>query len=309
MAAEKDRIVLQIERADGSTLPLLSLPRRWLRRLSLGIIPLMIALAIGAVVAISLYVSNLDNIKGYDRLVKQAAEMEAQLDFFNRRVAELTDRLTALQESNARIRVLANLEARPGQVERRGIGGPDAEAAMLTTDSLDAAQKKAVERLHRDLQELELNLAGEAGASDYLQDYLQKKQTVLNFTPSIMPVRGWISSRYGYRVSPFTGRREFHKGVDIVNRRGTPVVATADGRVKFAGYNGGYGRMVVIDHGIGLATKYGHLSKIYVKIGDRVVRGQKIGLVGNSGRSTGPHLHYEVVVNGQSVNPVNYFVN
>ncbi|MBW1645931.1 MAG: M23 family metallopeptidase [Deltaproteobacteria bacterium] len=180
---------------------------------------------------------------------------------------------------------------------------------MLTTDSLDAAQKKAVERLHRDLQELELNLAGEAGASDYLQDYLQKKQTVLNFTPSIMPVRGWISSRYGYRVSPFTGRREFHKGVDIVNRRGTPVVATADGRVKFAGYNGGYGRMVVIDHGIGLATKYGHLSKIYVKIGDRVVRGQKIGLVGNSGRSTGPHLHYEVVVNGQSVNPVNYFVN
>ncbi|HIE07364.1 MAG TPA: M23 family metallopeptidase, partial [Desulfarculaceae bacterium] len=117
------------------------------------------------------------------------------------------------------------------------------------------------------------------------------------------------SSRFGYRTSPFTGRRELHKGLDIVNRRGTPVVVTADGEVIFAGYKRGYGKMVIVDHGLDRVTKYGHLSETSVKSGDMVSRGQELGKVGSTGRSTGPHLHYEVVVNGEAVDPADYLLD
>ncbi len=100
-----------------------------------------------------------------------------------------------------------------------------------------------------------------------------------------------------------------HKGLDIVNRKGTPVVVTADGRVVFAGYKHGYGKMVIVDHGFEKLTKYGHLSKISVNSGDSVIRGQELGEIGSTGRSTGPHLHYEVVVNGKAVDPVDYLLD
>ncbi|MBN2231237.1 MAG: peptidoglycan DD-metalloendopeptidase family protein [Deltaproteobacteria bacterium] len=286
-----------------------AISRAWLFRLLLFAGPPFVGLFVGALVAIVLYAGNVERIRGYDRVVRQNAEMDQQLEYFAHRVDELTDQLTALKESNARIKVLANLEAHPGKVEPQGVGGPDPDAARLTNRSLDDARRGAVERLHRDLQRLEMRVYSEQSATDLLQDHLREQQAILNFTPSIRPVRGWISSRFGYRNSPFTGRREFHHGIDIVNRSGTPVLATADGRVMFAGYNGGYGRMVVIDHGFGVKTKYGHLATHAVSVGDRVIRGQEIGTLGNSGRSTGPHLHYEVVVNDQTVNPVAYIVD
>lgn len=235
--------------------------------------------------------------------------MKAQVDYFAQRIGELTDQLTALKESNAKIKVLANLSARPAGSERQGLGGPDPAVAALTTNSLDEARKQAIEKMHQDLQVLELRVADEQQQSNLLQDYLEEQKAILNFTPSIRPIRGWISSGFGYRRSPFTGKREFHRGLDIVNRKGTPVVATADGRVKFAGHNGGYGNLVVIDHGMGVETKYGHLYRIEVKVGDRVIRGQEIGALGNTGRSTGPHLHYEVVVNKHAVDPRQYFID
>ncbi|MBN2332725.1 MAG: M23 family metallopeptidase [Deltaproteobacteria bacterium] len=304
---EKYTIVLL---RDGNHHPRrISLSRTWLRRLFLLLFPPMAGLFIGAVVAIFLYASNLESINGYEKVVQQAAEMEAQVDFFSHRIEQLTDRLAEIKESNAKIKVLANLEAHAGVVDRQGIGGPDHAVAVLTTDSLSEARRQVVERMHRDLQTLELQLADERQESNLLHDYLEEKKTLLNFTPSVRPVRGWVSSKFGYRISPFTGRREFHHGVDIVNRKGTPVIATADGRVKFAGVNGGYGKMVVVDHGTGVETKYGHLSRIGVKVGEKVVRGQEIGLLGNSGRSTGPHLHYEVVMKSNTVNPVQYFVD
>ena len=115
-----------------------------------------------------------------------------------------------------------------------------------------------------------------------------------------------ISSPFGYRIHPITGQYKLHTGVDINVGYGTPVYAADGGTVILAGWNGGYGNCIVINHGNGLTTLYGHLSSINVSVGQSVGRGQTIGLVGSTGNSTGPHLHWEVAVNGQRVNPLNY---
>jgi len=125
-------------------------------------------------------------------------------------------------------------------------------------------------------------------------------------TPSLWPVRGAITAGFGERMDPFTGEDAFHEGIDIAAAAGTPVVAAADGILFQAGPDRGYGNELLIDHGFGLATKYGHLSRLYVTIGEKVKRGQVIGTVGMTGRATGPHLHYEVICHDARVNPMKY---
>jgi murein DD-endopeptidase MepM/ murein hydrolase activator NlpD len=136
-----------------------------------------------------------------------------------------------------------------------------------------------------------------------LLSQLDSHITTVQNIPMGIPIRGRISSNFGRRRSPFSGRTHLHRGIDVAVARKSRVSATADGFVAFAGYKGGYGRTVIIDHGNGIETLYGHLSKITVKNGERVCREEKIGLVGSSGRSTGPHLHYEVRVNGKPKDP------
>ncbi len=121
--------------------------------------------------------------------------------------------------------------------------------------------------------------------------------------PSEWPAKGWLSSRFGRRRSPWTKKMEFHNGIDIANRRGTPVYASGDGVVKFAGLSNGNGKNIVLNHGQGITTLYGHLSKIHVKKGERVKKNQKIANVGSTGKSTNPHLHYEVRINGTPIDP------
>ena len=123
-------------------------------------------------------------------------------------------------------------------------------------------------------------------------------------TPSIWPVLGWLSSGYGHRPDPFTGMRNFHPGLDISADHGDPVFATAEGLVTSAAFNGNYGNLVVLEHGYAIQTKYGHLSRFTVAAGDQVSRGDVIGYVGSTGRSTSSHLHYEVWVNGRLTNPM-----
>ncbi|MBU4415374.1 MAG: M23 family metallopeptidase, partial [Proteobacteria bacterium] len=138
---------------------------------------------------------------------------------------------------------------------------------------------------------------------------LEDQRNLLASTPAIRPTNGWISSKFGYRISPFTGFREFHKGLDIATRKGAPIVATADGVVTFVGVKGLIGKVIVIDHGHGMVTRYAHVHKALKKRGDVVKRGDTIALVGNTGRSTGSHLHYEVHLNGIPVNPAKYILN
>lgn len=137
---------------------------------------------------------------------------------------------------------------------------------------------------------------------------IQKQLVYLMAKPSIVPVTASITAGFGYRKNPFTSRgSEFHSGIDFAASYGQNVAATGDGIVIFAGWNSGYGKMVIISHGYGLSTIYGHNSKLLVKQGDKVKKGQTISKVGNTGRSTGTHLHYEVRLNGKSVNPSKYF--
>src|SRR5207244_2411032 len=121
-----------------------------------------------------------------------------------------------------------------------------------------------------------------------LTGYFEDRKALLASAPSIWPVRGWVTSDFGFRLDPYTAERRLHAGLDIANAAGTPVAAPADGTVVYAAQESGYGNVVVIDHGSGLKTRYGHLSKINVHLGDHVTRGQTIAAVGNSGRSTGP---------------------
>ncbi len=141
-----------------------------------------------------------------------------------------------------------------------------------------------------------------------LWESLSVQQSLLRSTPSIKPTRGWATSPFGYRTSPYTGAMALHTGLDIAAAPGTPVYAPADGVVSFAGYDGGYGKLISIDHGYGVVTRYGHNSEVYVTVGQKLKRGDLISAVGNTGRSTASHLHYEVRVNGVPVDPENYIL-
>jgi murein DD-endopeptidase MepM/ murein hydrolase activator NlpD len=139
---------------------------------------------------------------------------------------------------------------------------------------------------------------------DSVRDSVERRHALAQATPSIWPVAGWLSSSYGTRTDPFTKDKDFHPGLDISANYGQPVVAPGEGTVTTAGPNGAYGNMVALDHGFGIVTKYGHLSRIAVVNGQHVQRGDVIGYVGSTGRSTGAHLHYEVWMNGRLTNPI-----
>lgn len=141
-----------------------------------------------------------------------------------------------------------------------------------------------------------------------LWEQLQDRSSLLAATPSIKPVRGWYTSRFGYRVSPYTDAPMMHEGLDIAANPGTPVSAPAEGIVSFVGYDSGYGKLIILDHGYGVETRYGHNSQVFVSAGQKVKLGDRISAVGTTGRSTGPHLHYEVRVNGEPVDPEKYIL-
>ena len=127
------------------------------------------------------------------------------------------------------------------------------------------------------------------------------------FMPSGSPIiDGWFSSNFGYRIDPFTGQQSMHEGIDFPADTGTPIVATASGKIIYAEWHPAYGKMIEIDHGNGLVSRYAHTSAMHVKEGDLVVRGQKVAAVGSTGRSTGPHLHFEVRLNGVPQNPARF---
>ncbi|MEO5666955.1 MAG: M23 family metallopeptidase [Bdellovibrionota bacterium] len=175
----------------------------------------------------------------------------------------------------------------------------DEDQQQVFTDNILGS----LEAISRNTDQLQAQtLLEEQGYAD-LQEHMQDNAIRLRATPSIMPTRGWFSSEFGYRVNPFSGTKTFHAGIDIANFTGTPVYATADGIVSYAGPRGGYGNVVQIDHGFGIVTRFGHNSKLLVTVGKRVRRGDLISEIGSTGRSTAPHCHYEVVLNGKPVNP------
>jgi murein DD-endopeptidase MepM/ murein hydrolase activator NlpD len=142
-----------------------------------------------------------------------------------------------------------------------------------------------------------------------LWESLSERQNLVSATPKIKPVQGWQTSKWGYRISPFSGRPVMHNGLDLAAAPGAPIYAPADGVVSFAGYDSGYGKLVSIDHGYGVITRYGHTSQIFVEVGQKIKARDVIAAVGSTGRSTGPHLHYEVRVNGIPVDPTSFILD
>jgi murein DD-endopeptidase MepM/ murein hydrolase activator NlpD len=222
-----------------------------------------------------------------DQLVSQIAELQSAVDDLG---------LQAIVDPAAS----RAMERLPAGVRTRAMGGGAAEAAVPhgALDSIDQTFGALREVLGAIESRLTLVRTG-----------VERRQALAAATPSIWPVAGYLSSAYGPRRDPFTGGSDFHSGLDISAPKGQPIQATADGLVTTASYQGNYGNLIEVDHGFGITTRYGHLSRFAVTKGQRVRRGDIIGYVGSTGRSTSPHLHYEVLVNGRLTDPRRLLTN
>lgn len=241
-------------------------------------------------------------------LEKERSRNSLQLAYLARRIKQLNQRMEQLNELDERLMVMLNLDDENANAQVMGVGGsPSLELASVSLE--DASPDNVIRRMHSSLNHLKDAAFNSRESKTSLYKILKNQKMLLAATPSIWPVRGWLSSSFGTRLSPFSNEKEFHKGIDISTRKNTPIVAPADGIVVYVGRKSGYGRTLCLDHGHGVVTKYAHLQKSLIKRGQRVRRGEKIALVGNTGRSTGPHLHYEVHRNGLPVDPLRYIVN
>ncbi len=266
-------------------------------------------LALGAVI-VTLFlgygtVARSINMYEAQAIAEENTRLAADLNAIQSRLARLTDSISTLEVHDSKIRLLANLEPIDPQVHAAGIGGPAPVNGSAPAGELES--RASVVRVDVDALIRRANLLTRSfrEAADSLASHTDR----LAATPSIMPTRGWLSSAFtAMRDHPILHTARPHEGVDITAPMGTPIEAPARGRVTFAGWEAGYGNVVTIDHGYGIVTRFAHASRLLVKVGVRVERGQRIALVGNSGLSTSPHLHYEVHVNGRPVNPLRYLL-
>ncbi len=311
MVMMKKKLTLLIFDATGTPVKQASIPR--------VLLPLIVMIVMAASTVLYLGISD------YLRLKKEVKDVhhlrsslqmqeervvhhQRQIVSFSNKIDALNAKLAELGNFEQKIRIIANLEPNNEGSSIFGVGGSDPEDLDPTT-MMEQDYQELVRDMHVEIYEIDQASQNQRDSFSSIFSQLVGKRNLLAATPSIRPLKGWISSSFGYRESPFTGRREFHRGLDIATRAGSPIIAPADGLVTFSGDKGLMGSMVTIEHGFGMVTRYGHVQKIIKKKGDRVKRGEIIALVGNTGRSTGPHLHYEVRLNGVAVNPTNYFFN
>jgi len=281
-----------------------------------------------------------------EALRAENAAQRARIEEFSETLAGVDAELTGLREFERKVRIIANLPgaaatggedviavgtAREGDLDAaaRGAaeidtdgaapaaaapaspgttGGPTADASAATAGPAGdgATSLDEVSVLERDAVRLGAAAKARRQSLGDLLAKLEAKRNRLASTPAIWPAKGWLTSRFGNRISPFTGSRQFHGGIDIAGARGTDVIAPARGRVTYVGKKGALGRTLTIDHGYGVRTIYGHVDKVLAARNDEVERGDVIAALGNTGRSTGPHLHYVVEVNGKTVDPLDY---
>jgi murein DD-endopeptidase MepM/ murein hydrolase activator NlpD len=228
------------------------------------------------------------------RLVELASENSAlrdELAVCSAAIDSFRSFLAATEQMDNRIRAAVNLNLIPADIRLMGVGGGKTTTPMPSAEQL-------MRRIEFDAKSL-----AEVDAA------LVRQQDKLRTMPSIWPVQGYVVSGFGRRADPFTGSREMHYGLDVAAPAGTPIVAPADGRVVDAGWKGGMGKCVEIDHGYGIRTIFGHCRTLKVSDGQRVTRGQAIATVGATGRATGTHVHYGIKVNGNWTNPANYIIS
>ena len=234
--------------------------------------------------------------------VENYIQMENEVDFLKKREQEwrlsakrLNDRIASLQVTTDKLRILSGWDTD----SIGGVGGP-----VKSFNPVLSLSPRDFTKHFKTMDSKSITLATELRE---LQDYYTTREMLTAATPSIVPTKGYPSDRYGYRVDPFTKERSFHPGIDITAPKGTKVVSTADGRVVYAGRKLNYGKIVTVEHKFGMSTRYGHLDRFNVKSGQRVKKGDIIGYVGTTGRTTGSHLHYEVRLRNQPLNPQRFF--
>ncbi len=322
----------------------LALPAAWLKAFGfVGFVGLIIALAM-AVDYMGLLFQAAEN----KRLRAENALLKKQFDVVESKLSSLESGLERVQSFTKKLKLITNVEdddrvlkLSMGSAPRAGRELPPyAEEGFQAPASEDrspaalgaafAREPILIDRLKPDGDKGELSYRNDL--KDYatlsiridravretqmreqgviqLWESLSERQSLLNATPNIKPARGWFTSRFGYRIDPFTGRPEMHAGLDIAGPPGTPIYAPADGIVSHVGFESGYGKLVSIDHGYGVITRYAHNSRIFVEQGQKVKRWDVISAIGSTGRSSGPHLHYEVRIHGVPVDPMNYILD
>ncbi len=282
------------------------------RRFTISVKPVVIVLA--TVVTLPILIGTGAAMKAkYDvaNLYTTAATLELENANYRAATEQLAGQIMALQTAMSDLGAKAALDPSlqnsmdklPAVVKSRAMGGPMAAntAVALMTPGLSTPENTF--GLLKDL------LSGLEDRLDSVRSNVNKRNQLAAATPSIWPTHGWLSSSMGNRADPLTGEKDFHPGLDISADRGDPVYVTADGKVINASAAGNYGNLVVVDHGFGLETRYGHLSAFKVKVGQTVKRGDLVGQVGSTGRTTGSHLHYEVRANGRILNPLQLLLN
>jgi murein DD-endopeptidase MepM/ murein hydrolase activator NlpD len=301
------------------------LRRDWIRRGIWGAAVVAVLLLALCVDYVRMRIDNTE-LRG---LRAETIERRQQVADFQKTLDSVDGQLAILQEFERKVRIIANLPGTAGTggaeitaVGSRGETSPggsgglaqplDAEVPARPRESRlppvpeSADEQERVSVLRDAAVYLGAIAEGQSANLRELVDALEGKHDHLASSPSIWPAKGWLTSRYGSRVSPFTGKSQFHAGIDIAGAKGTDIVAPARGKVVFSGKRGPLGNSLIIDHGHGVRTQYGHNDELLVKRGATVERGEVIARLGNSGRSTGPHLHYVVEVRGKTRDPLDY---
>jgi murein DD-endopeptidase MepM/ murein hydrolase activator NlpD len=312
------------------------------KRIAIGALTAVLVLALGLWDYVSVRADNAD----LDRLRVEVAEQYEQIQEFEETLGSVNGELAKVRELERKIRIIANLPGAagvggagvtelvppmpPGALEVEPLPpagvpvdlapfGPSMPRAVPAGSSSQAVDPVELEREGlttsgaQRVNELERvadslgSFVGNRGTSlAELLGQLESKRNQLSSMPSVWPTKGWLTSRFGVRISPFTGRRQRHGGIDIAAKAGTGIHSPARGRVASIGSRGPLGNSLTVDHGYGVKTFYGHTQEIFVKVGAQVERGQQIAAVGSTGRSTGPHLHYAVHIKGKAADPLDY---
>src|SRR5262245_51717886 len=237
---------------------------------------------------------------GLAKMTQENAERRKSNERFDASLNDLRNRFQEIESKATKLALMVGVEDLPTQT--RGAGG----GRLPDLRGIDPRQAEPL--IDSQIQTLKERSGVLQDSFRVLDTAFQKQALLLSSTPSIYPVRGLLGNGFGWRRDPFTGMRDFHQGLDIVAPQGTRVVAPADGIVTRVGPAGGFGLSLFISHGYGVVTRYGHLSSTAVEVGQRVRRGETIATTGSTGRSTGPHLHYEVMVHQKAVDPLVYIL-
>jgi murein DD-endopeptidase MepM/ murein hydrolase activator NlpD len=287
-------------------------------KIALSVVAGVAGVAVIAFLAASIYIQSMPNSEQLKRLETENSVLRTVMAQAQQKMALIDQKLNGIENMEVQIRRLTQVRdnARAlsmGPVSEESVlnslgtepSGPRFNEALILKmeETFGVSDPEAIlnklDELFREAQGGELKLAE-------LSAYVREQKFILTHTPSTWPVRGWVTSGFGSRPNPFTHSQQFHQGIDIDRELGAPVTVTGDGVVVFAGVQEGMGKMLVVDHGLGVQTIYAHLSDFSAAVGDQVNRGQRVGSVGNTGRSTGSHLHYEVRIHGIPRNPMQY---